>query len=673
MLDGIPLDQPLDAIAVGMVVPVLVLLDRRVFDYAWTRMLIGALVTIKLAGYLLITPNGFCVEFRPAQPVTAPVSTIDLDEPSGLMRSWDVRAHWGSGVPLCSAIMRRDYPGRSRFPAWFLNILHNTGAPQDEVDFVVRGVVTVSEPGTLSFELVPAAGSRLTVDGHVASADRASLTASLNPGSHHVELRAHLAGNDWRLVPAWNGRSLWQSAVVTIAEPSFADVTFARGAASVTAGLTLLLIACWLVSAWRHSPLDRRSLALVAVSAVAAAMLASIEATARFAPLAIGLALCAPAARGNAGWRNTMWLIGVPWFVLAATLATPRVGEFMLYSRGDDWLTYQVSAYRIYLQGYWLEAGEKLFYYQPLYRWIAGAIHVVFGDSSAGETFWDGACLFVGALLAFFVCRPWLGGRAPLAAAVVTLTLFTVTPIWYLIGRGLAEISAAGFAWTAALLLIRARRRAIGNVIVAAVFGVLAFYARLNQMLFAGAVVVFLLPASVPARALRDPLRVLRSMSVRRAVAYVALLVIGVALFTLRAWFYTGHLNPFAGTSFGLNRTGLAPNTLFSPDVWEKVFHSLFTQMIVNEVFDPRGLIVYAGCMAAALAVLQVPWFSRLPLALSLAILGGLAGALAAHAHGYPGRFAVHLVPLAAAMATIASLALTGVCARHAPTLPLRQ
>ena len=41
--------------------------------------------------------------------------------------------------------------------------------------------------------------------------------------------------------------------------------------------------------------------------------------------------------------------------------------------------------------------GSRTFWFQPLYRWIAGLLHLVFGDSSVGERFWDGACLLAGA------------------------------------------------------------------------------------------------------------------------------------------------------------------------------------------------------------------------------------------------------------------------------------
>jgi hypothetical protein len=673
ILDGIPLDTVSDAVLIGMAAPLLALLDRRVFDRSTMRALVALLAAVKLAGYVLLTPGGLCSEFRTPQPVGGSVANIDLGEPTRQLHSWDARARWDTAVVGCSALTRRDYPGRSRFPAWFLNVVRSLEAPPAGIELVMHGFVTVAESGTLSFDVTPSAGSALAIDRQPSGRETMPLSATLAPGSHHVELRALLTGDEWRLVPSWNGRSLWSSTLVTVASPSAVDGVLAPIAALLIPALAIALVGLWTWRACRTSPLDRVSLGYVAAAAAASGMLASIPATARFAPLAIALTVFSPAARDGVRWLTAVWLIGVPWWSIATSLTLPRVGEFMLYSRGDDWLTYQVSAYRIYLHGYWLEAGEKLFYYQPLYRWIAGALHMVFGDSSGGETLWDSACLLAAAILAFVVCRAWLNARAALAASVLTLAQFALTPIWYLVGRGLADVSAAGFAWTAALLLIRARRSNVSSVLGAGVCGVLAYYARLNQVLFVGALATFLVPLTTPASALRRPRDVLRSVSLRRAATYGAVLMIGVALFALRSWFYTGQLNPFAGTSFALNHTGLAPTTVLSPEVWRKVSHSLFAQMIVNEVFDVRGLIVYAGCVAGVLAVAQVPVFAELPLSPSIAIVGGLAGALLAHAHGYPGRFAVHLVPLATSIAVIAAVTLrtraANVQARRGQTL----
>ena len=105
-------------------------------------------------------------------------------------------------------------------------------------------------------------------------------------------------------------------------------------------------------------------------------------------------------------------LIGVPFLILIAVRGYHDIGRATWYTIGDDWWMFQRYAYRIYLQGFWLEGGEPVLWFQPFYRWIAGALHMVFGDSSVGELFWDGGCALAGALFAFHVTRVAAGFRA---------------------------------------------------------------------------------------------------------------------------------------------------------------------------------------------------------------------------------------------------------------------
>src|SRR5438132_9342815 len=106
---------------------------------------------------------------------------------------------------------------------------------------------------------------------------------------------------------------------------------------------------------------------------------------------------------------------------------------------------FQRYGYRIYMEKFWLEGGQTTFWFQPLYRWIAGALHLVFGDSSVGEKFWDASCLVVMALFAFRATKICAGVRWGLAAAGATLALFMAGPGLIFVGRGLSEISSAGF------------------------------------------------------------------------------------------------------------------------------------------------------------------------------------------------------------------------------------
>ena len=137
---------------------------------------------------------------------------------------------------------------------------------------------------------------------------------------------------------------------------------------------------------------------------------------------------------------------------------------------------------------------------------------------------------------------------------------------------------------------------------------------------------------------------------------YLGTFGVSVLAFMARTWYYTGHFSLFYGTSLKNNDTNLRPWTAFDPAVWSKVAHSVMGMVFMNEPprVDVRAAVVVAGGIVAALAVAQLPLARRTPVALLLVTLAGAAGTLVAHSHGYPGRFTIHLVPLAAALSVIA-------------------
>jgi len=51
-------------------------------------------------------------------------------------------------------------------------------------------------------------------------------------------------------------------------------------------------------------------------------------------------------------------LVGVPWLALFVARAWSQIGRVTIYSSGDDWLMYQVAAYRVSLNGYWAQGGS---------------------------------------------------------------------------------------------------------------------------------------------------------------------------------------------------------------------------------------------------------------------------------------------------------------------------
>ena len=664
MFDGLPLDRGVEAVVLGVVLPLLWIVDRQFLDGRWVRVAIVVMLALKIAGAALLTQQGLCARFSTAAPFRTTVLTIPIEEPTGTLRSWDVRADWHADRPGCTAIVDRPLPSLSAFPVWFLNITdfvsdssarRSQAAPRHIV-MDVHGAVTATEPGSFVLALDRDMDVSGAVGGTtVSSSGGAGVAVSLAPGTHVIDLHLQLTGDAWRFVPTWNGRDAFGAVALTVARPRAIERWLAPATAFTTTLLVIVLLAGWMASMVRA---HRASPALLVWMAGASAALAAAAVSGRFDRFAVVLLFAAPWVRlapEHRTWRGAMLLIGVPWmaFFTARTLA--QAGHISVYSV-DDWLAYQVAGYRIYLSGFWLEGGSKAFDYQPLYRWISGGLHLIFGDSSVGEGYWDAFCLLAGGMLTYAVVAMTGGFRWAVAAASVTLVTFAVGTPWYFVGRGLSEISAAGFAFAASLCLLGAAGSRRAPVVAAGVLAVLMFYTRLNQLVFAVFLPALLLPQTVPA-AWRQAANAWRSCSLRPVLVYLTTFAAGVALFALRTWWYTGVFSIFYGTSLKNNDIGLRPSTIASPAVWRRIGHSLGALLWMNEPphADVRALAIAAGAALALLALLQVPRAARLPLPLAVVVVGAVLGPMLAHTHNYPGRMSIHLVPFAVAIVAVAA------------------
>lgn len=649
-LDGAPLDGRLEAVVIGMVLPSLWWLDRRAVTATWVRAVIVAVLAWKAVSPAVMVQQGLCATTTAAAPLNGINQGIPITEPFGALRSWDLRADLTAPQPGCTAILTRPLAVQEAFPAWFLNVTDPMGVPR-EFTMRIRGSVITSAPHTLAV----AVDRDVALSGSVNGVPIEGGAMALAAGVHELDLSLALAGNHWRFEPTLDGRPLWDAALVTTEPAGAVDRLVAAWGWLVPAVLIGALVAglvARLLRSLRPTPL---SLAWIAVATGGAIVLGLMpnEGLHRVAGvIGLGAVVVAVPARLR-NLRGAFLLVGVPWLAFFAALTLDQVGHFSVYSP-DDWLTYQVAGHRIYMQGYWLEGGNAVFDFQPLYRWMTGALHLVFGDSSVGEVYWDASCLLMGALLAFYFTRQRAGFHWGIAAAAATLATFTLGTPWYFLGRGLSEIAAAGWAFLAIFFLLRARRGRLAWAGSAAVMAVLMFYTRLNHLLFAG----FLLAAGF---SLRTPATVAALgqgwSRLRRlpGVLFVGGFAAGVLFFMWRTWHYTGVFSLFHGTSLKVNDTGLRPWTLLDGEAWSKVGHSLATLVLMNEPprLDPRALIMIAGAVIVIAALLQTVIARRVPATVVIIAAGASLSAFFAHAHGYPGRFSIHLVPFASALVMI--------------------
>ena len=333
---------------------------------------------------------------------------------------------------------------------------------------IIEGWMRPSSSGTMTFDV----GDGVAIDGRIAGADPGAVetvfrhggsrgglvTVPVAAGEHFVSLALNLDGDRWRLVPRWNDRDLFATVPTSIHPATVADRVVGGWGFVVAPALILALLGMWSASVVRELRPNGAVAAWIVGSIAAAVALAMTnrDGVVRWGLVALAGAALVPAPERLRHWRGALLLFGLPWLTVFAVRSFPQIGHFTIFSQGDDWLTFQQFAYRIFMQGQWLLGGQPTFWYQPLYRWTTGVLHLVFGDSSVGDLYWDVFGLLIGALFAFEATSRVAGFRIGIVASALTLATLTLGPNWYVIGRGLSEISASAWLFLAALTLMKA-------------------------------------------------------------------------------------------------------------------------------------------------------------------------------------------------------------------------
>jgi hypothetical protein len=645
--DGVPLDGTSEAIFVGAIFPILWALHARFLRTLLARTCIVALFVFRIATSLLLPQEGWCLQWQPARPFAK--------DAAGAPHAWDLRADWRGDRPACSAIVTRSYDDIQKFPAWFFNLPPDNDSwpsPQDRppgatVVMHVHGYLEAPHAGVLRIDTGPDMRATMAVDGQSVEAE-----SRVAEGVHTISIDATMTGDRWQLMPRWNGTDLWSATVgATVRRPTGASVRLHRWLAWVPPLLVVVLLASWTASLVVRVG-DAGVIAWTIAASVAIGWLVANdhEAVARWAIVALTGAAFVPVLPRLRNLFGAAIMIGIPWITYVVVASTPAIGRWNLYGVGNDFWMYQRFAYRIVMQGYWLEGGSPTFWFQAGYRWIVSLLHVVFGDSSVGEWYWDGACLLAGALFSFRIARTFAGFRWGLVAAVAPLGVFVLGTAQKLIGMGLGEISSSGLLSVAALCAIASRRRGVAVATVAGVLALFAFYTRLNNLPMAIGVALFALPLRLPMWTIPHPRVWWRQLSLATVVTILLAIAAGLLAFAWRTWHYTGMFSIFYGTQkdlLSLWRPGMTASQIASG-----IAGSVMMVLTVNDPprFDVYALPVMAGALVAVLSLAMAPRFRNVPAAATLFFFTGIAGAFVARGGAYEGRFSVHVMPITCAL-----------------------
>jgi hypothetical protein len=127
-------------------------------------------------------------------------------------------------------------------------------------------------------------------------------------------------------------------------------------------------------------------------------------------------------------------------------------------------------------------------------------------------------------------------------------------------------------------------------------------------------------------------------------------IAIAMWLFTLRTYYFTGHIDLFYGTQAADRAVWKSSESIVSN--LQGITSSIAMVVTMNDPpgFDVRAVPVAGGIVAAVAGLLGVKGLRFLPLNASALAISGLAGAIVARGSAYPGRFSLHLIPATVAI-----------------------
>ena len=334
-----------------------------------------------------------------------------------------------------------------------------------------------------------------------------------------------------------------------------------------------------------------------------------------------------------------------PWFLWKWRGLT---GAFFPYDDLSDSLTYQAFAREIWVGGdWWHAAGEPIFFYQPGYRYIVGALHALFGQSPLAQNILELWAILVTCVALGAIGR-WagLGPRASAVAPFAYLALLSGPHFLPHVGLGMQELTANLFLFGGIILVLRSGGDP-WRIALAGVVAVLGFWLRFDRLGVLAAAVIFLInPAGGSVGQAWGILYRQFLDKWKPVTIYLSILAAAVAAVALRNYVFGGELALLYRENMDLL-------------VCRDLACSLrgYRQILAGSIscVDRAGVVMIAGVAGALMAMVIRPrWMRGAPVSMGLLLLGLLSPYYMGGPTNFEPKFSQHLLPLAAVSLVLA-------------------
>jgi hypothetical protein len=349
--------------------------------------------------------------------------------------------------------------------------------------------------------------------------------------------------------------------------------------------------------------------------------------------------------------RALFWILGVGAMPLFAVQWWGDMTGMSFFEVGDDWLAQQNLARAIFVGGDWLSfASEKIYVYQPGYRYFTGFLHLLLGQSAWPSRMLDAWAVVAVAAMVPALCL-WAGTthRWALLAGFLAFAAYCSRPPFRLMGQCIHEYVGAALLVGVAWLIVHGTRSPWKFMWLGALAAA-AYLVRQNHLFAILACGLFFLPRMEGSlgQALGSALAKIRKniTGLLFLAGALGLAILGVCL---RNWISAG--------VFNINNPGnLAANSSSLVSSWADTLGLIIRAKAVGG-WSHMGFLIALGIGSAALTTLcRCSFVRRIPMEPALVLMAALVPFLWIRLYACTERFSYVLVPWAAvAVATFAS------------------
>ena len=323
--------------------------------------------------------------------------------------------------------------------------------------------------------------------------------------------------------------------------------------------------------------------------------------------------------------------------------------SFAWAGAGDDWTTFQEYSRQIVVDGKWLEAGEKVFYFRPGSRYIYAISHIIFGQSAFAFKMLNIWCIILCSFLVIkilkkFHCNKFLS----IIAGVLLLSIYTADNFRWILVVGLSEYYSMIFLFIAFYLIIEKESISTLRFIIICICGIVQIWLREEHVPVALSL-IFLMKYNFNRNfeklRIFDFYKVFISFCMNNKkiiILYFLIIIFGFCSIFIR--------NYFSGGSIGLfNIT--AVKTLLRPDPLYVTYYHTFSRLIFGvDQYFPTMPKIYSifNVLAIVISIMVITNYRKyfkINFGLPLVLFATIFPYFLVENIAYTPRYVIHLLP----------------------------